>query len=173
MLKFLAVTAALILASCTASAPSGPPTLAQATFQNGQVVQIKLDPNLDPALKTAFENWVAQGVYTNSPVYRKLPGIFLLTGKPRLAGYGFQSGVIPTPNPKGKTPPSTTSSNIGLVVHADGTVGPELILQYGIGVVSCCEAPQNIRIGILTKGALKLHQVERGDNLQNIVIESQ
>lgn len=174
-LKFGLLAVALVLSSC-AGAPAAKPKpkpqpTASLTFQNGETVTIQL-AGRDPALEKAFQKWVKQGVYTQAPVYRQLPGIFVLTGKPRLAGNGFVSGPTPTTNPEkpNKAPPETKTGQVGLVKHADGTYGPELILMYGKAIVSCCEAPANIAIGTITKGRNNLHRVQRGDNLEHIQI---
>ena len=171
--KILTLGAMLALAAC-ASQPDpnhiprpAPPKVATLTFQNGQTATIKLNGK-HPALENAFRQWVAQGTYTEIPVYRQLPGIFILTGKPRLAGQGFITGEIPASESSLK---SVGYGQIGLVTHMDGTVGPEIILMYGQGVVNCCDEPANISIGRITDGKWSLRNVQRGDNLTGIAIQ--
>lgn len=167
----LTLAALLILGGC-ASQPAHKRPVATFTFQNGESVTVKL-MGKDPALEAAFMGWAAQGAYTQTLVYRQLPGIFVLTGKPRLAGNGFMAGQSPTPNPEkpDKKPAPTKIGQIGLVMHPDGTVGPEIILMYGYKVVTCCEEPANIAIGTITGGRKSLGTVQRGDNLQSIAIQ--
>jgi hypothetical protein len=171
-IKILALATALLISACssmsgetpTRSAPPPSPTMAQLTFQNGQTATLKLDG--DPALRAAFLKFAAAGAYTETPVYRQLPGIFILTGKPRLAGQGFVTGQ---PMPQGKS--EARFGQVGLVTHADGTVGPELVLIYGPSVTTCCEAPANLRLGTITEGKWSLRHVQRGDNLTSIAIQ--
>ncbi|RYD48359.1 MAG: hypothetical protein EOP85_03700 [Verrucomicrobiaceae bacterium] len=177
----LALLAALLLTGCstaqpvrsTRSQPVQPSYVADATFQFGQNLTIKLDPATgNSGLQQAFAGWVEQGVYTNTPVYRQLPGVFVLTGKPRLAGGTFIEGSSPTrTKPDQREFPEASVGQVGLVTHADGTVGPELIFIYGYSVTACCEAPQNVRIGKIVKGRSSLKSVQRGDNLQSIAIQ--
>ncbi len=171
------ILAALALSACTPAIPRStytPPSYkAEATFQFGQGVTIKLDESTgNTGLQKAFRGWVEQGVYTNTPVYRQLPGVFVLTGKPRLAGQGYVMGGEPSKTKPDQTKfPEAGAGQIGLVTHADGTVGPELILIYGHSLTTCCDAPQNIRIGKITSGKSSLKSVQRGDNLQSIAIQ--
>lgn len=138
----------------------------EITFQNGQHASIMLGKN-QPALKKQFLGWVQQGVYRNAPVYRQVPGDFLLTGKPRLAGWGFIKGLYVENVAKQH---SAHYGQVGLVVHADGTVGPELIIKYGFSVQSCCLDPANVEIGKITSGSASLAKVPLGDNTLGIAI---
>lgn len=163
--------AGILTLSACAGMPLQRPPEAHLSFQSGQQVTVDVTAQ-DPALKAAFLKWARRGVYSQTPVYRQLPGIFVLTGKPRLAGNGYLPGQAPTMNledPKTK-PAEAKNGDIGLVIHADGTVGPEIILVYGYGIVACCEAPANIRIGKITSGKSALGSVQRGDNLTGIAI---
>lgn len=172
-LNTLILATTLILSACAthkpAPVPLGP-TIAQLTFQNGQTATIKLDGK-HPELETAFQQWAANGTYTQTPVYRQLPGIFILTGKPRLASQSFQPGAIPTPLPDNKKPAATGVRGVGLVVHQDGSVGPELILHYGPAILNCCDFPANIRIGTIQTSTSNLATIQRGDNLQSLTIQ--
>lgn len=178
----LLLLAALVLAACSSqqqlprSTPKPPPQpayKADAIFQFGQGVTIKLDPSTgNSGLQESFKEWVQQGVYTNTPVYRQLPGVFILAGKPRLGGQGFVEGGEPSrTKPNQREFKEASFNHVGLVVHADGTVGPELVFIYGVSVTNCCEAPQNVRIGKIVKGRSSLKSVQRGDNLQGIAIQ--
>ncbi len=155
------------------AAPALPKPFVEMVFQEGQKVRVQL-LGQDAALENAFMSWVEQGVYTNAPVYRQLPGVFVLAGKPRLKGEGFVIGTAPAPqfDEKGQSVApkveEATTGYMGLVVHADGTVGPEMILVYGKAVGACCEAPKNIRIGAIRMGRLILNDVKRGDNLLGV-----
>lgn len=175
-LRLTLLAGATLLAGCYSAIPrhkpkaAPPPVTAQASFQFGQTANVLLDASGNTGLQQAFQQWVRQGVYTQTPVYRQLPGVFVLTGKPRLAGQGFVMGTQATLEPKQKKFPEAKAGEAGLIIHADGTVGPELILIYGHSVTSCCEAPQNIRIGKITSGKSALKSVQRGDNLQSIAI---
>lgn len=166
ILNKLILIVALALAACAHTLLTNAPS-AQLTFQNGQQATVRLDAG-DPALQKAFLQWAGQGVYAQAPVYRQLPGIFVLAGKPRLAGHAFVSGQSPTPLLKNAKPEEASTGQIGLVTHADGTVGPEIILIYGHALRTCCQAPANILIGTITSGESSLHTVLRGDNLVNI-----
>lgn len=171
MLKLARATilcTALTLAACSSLPLTEKKVTANLEFQFGQHAEIQLDNDLDPALKDAFLKWVNDGVYTQTPVYRQLPGIFILTGKPRLAGQGFVAGQVPLPEAWREGNGDVGTGDVGLVTHADGTVGPELILKYGPGLITCCEAPQNLRIGTISKGSFKLRSVQRGDNLISV-----
>ncbi|PZP38477.1 MAG: hypothetical protein DI585_07280 [Pseudomonas fluorescens] len=157
------LTAALFASACASSV--NPKQNLELTFQNGQTAIVKLN-DTNPEIRNAFLNWVDQGVYAQTPVYRQFPGVFLLAGKPRLKGEGYISGPGTPLKPK-----HPHYGQIGLVIHADGTVGPELLMVYGVGLTSCCEAPQSIVIGRITSGKGDLGTVQRGDNLQTIAIQ--
>lgn len=153
--------------------PPLPKPEAEMVFQEGQKVRVKmLGQNAE--LENAFMSWVVQGVYTQAPVYRQLPGVFVLAGKPRLKGEGFVmgTGLTPVMNKQGQmvTPEvkDARMGQIGLVVHADGTVGPEVILVYGACLRTCGEAPANLRIGTIEQGMLGLRDVLRGDNVAGV-----
>lgn len=172
MRRLLALALLITLAGCASanqkSAPVGPNLVMQ--FQNGQSITVELF-NRNQAVQNTFLAWVGQGVYTNTPVYRQLPGIFILTGKPRLAGRGFMPGPAMVQLEK---QPSAKTGQMGLVVHADGTVGPEIYLQYGYTLRECCTAPATIPIGKINNmatGKKTLASIERGDNLINIAIQ--
>ncbi len=175
----LAVT--LVLAACSGSGytykahakPALPKPFVEMVFQEGQKVRVQM-LGQDAELENAFMSWVEQGIYTHAPVYRQLPGVFVLAGKPRLKGEGFVMGTAPAPQVDAKGQPvapkmyDSSVGHVGLVVHADGTVGPEMILVYGKAVGACCEAPKNVRIGAIRSGRLILESVKRGDNLLGV-----
>ncbi|TKW60464.1 MAG: hypothetical protein DI628_06055 [Blastochloris viridis] len=172
---------ALVLAACSGNGytykahakPALPKPFVEMVFQEGQKVRVQM-LGQDAELENAFMSWVEQGVYTNAPVYRQLPGVFVLAGKPRLKGEGFVMGTAPAPQVDAKGQPMAPKvheagvGHLGLVVHADGTVGPEMILIYGKSVGACCEAPKNVRIGAIREGRLILESVKRGDNLLGV-----
>jgi len=168
------VLVALLLGSCAARQPMVDLPVVELDFEGGQRVQVRL-LGMDAGLENAFMGWVEEGVYTEAPVYRQLPGVFILAGKPRLKGEGFVPGTILTPevNRKGeivvRERPEARAGYVGLVVHADGTIGPELIAIYGRDPRGCCEAPANVRIGVITGGRHALREVMRGDDLVKVV----
>jgi hypothetical protein len=165
-----ALTACAHVSTGTKQPAKAPPPLAELSFQFNQQVTLEL-LNEDPALTEAFLKWAKDGVYANTPVYRQLPGIFVLTGKPRLKGTAFIAGTNPTPDPKGKPARDATMGYAGLVIHADGTVGPEIVLTYGRCFRAYCEGPANIRFAKIGDGQGSLGAVQRGDNLMNIAIQ--
>lgn len=172
---------ALLLAACGSSLTDAPAALRapfskdtplprpqmQVAFQQGQTVTIKLAGKNGP-LENQFVEWVREGVYSNAFVYRQLPGVFILAGKPRLQGLPFVDGREVE---NLKKQPQTHYGSVGLIVHADGTVGPEMILYYGWSVRECCQTPANVRIGTITSGQSLLAKVQRGDVLTNIAIQ--
>jgi hypothetical protein len=172
-MKLRLLAAALLLTACAENPLVIAPTKAvpgptvTITFQNGQTADVLLSGR-NPALEYQFLQWAKQGVYNQAPVYRQLPGIFLLAGKPRLSGFAFIDGRYTENLGQQK---GTRHMQAGLVTHADGTVGPELILQYGWGVRSCCEAPANVTIGRIMEGRRSLPAVQRGDYITGIAIK--
>lgn len=175
---FLLPPLSAALFACAAALPpqkalqnqSPPPPAAALYFQFNQQVKLQLLDE-DPALLGAFTKWVNSGVYSQTPVYRQLPGIFIIAGKPRLKGEPFVRGTLATPLPKNKKPKEASKGYAGLVIHADGTVGPELVLTYGRCFRAYCEGPANIRIAKITDNSGALGTVQRGDNLISIAIE--
>lgn len=170
-MRNLFLSLALVLAACSSSLTAQQPPLPrpqmQASFQQGQTITIKLAGKNGP-LENQFAEWVREGVYTNAYVYRQLPGVFILAGKPRLQGMPFVDGGS-VQDPKKQS--STHYGNIGLVTHADGSIGPEIILYYGWSVRECCQTPANVTIGTITSGQSSLGKVQRGDLLTNIAIQ--
>jgi hypothetical protein len=143
------------------------PTL-HLTFQGGQSAEVSVIPN--SPFKDALMGWADAGVYNGTPVYRNMPGVFLLTGKPRLAGNNFVQGV-PMPTPAHDVSNLPGRAEAGLVVHADGTVGPELIVRYGTCILSACERPQAVRFGYVTRTTGNLKDILRGDRLESVTVE--
>ena len=178
--QFLAIIVPLTLAGCFFSARNDEPInnfntpdiveqpgpMLVFTFQNGQQAQVLLGKKHEH-LKEHLLAWIQQGVYRNSPVYRQVPGDFLLTGKPRMAGWGFVKGMYLENLAK---QPSARYGQVGLIVHADGTVGPELIIKYGFSAQNCCLDPANVQIGKIITGKAALGKVKLGDNLLGIAI---
>lgn len=174
---------ALLLAACGSSGyrykasehakPPVPRPVAEMVFQGGQKLHVRMAGE-HAELEGAFMSWVAQGVYTEAPVYRQVPGVFVLAGKPRLKGEGFVMGTAPAPQVDAKGQPVAPKlrepgvGELGLVKHADGTFGPEVIIVYGLDPRACCEAPQAVRIGTIEEGRRGLREVLRGDNVLGV-----
>ncbi len=163
MLKKLSLLALIALSGCASLPFSGSSAGQKYTleFQGGQTAEINITSN-HPGIQTAIKAWIEQGLYNQAPVYRQVPQQFLLVGKPRLTGQPYFSGPALTSETKIGT---QNIGNVGLVVHADGTLGPELMLHYGIRALSCCQNLQAVTIGTITRGSRNLATVKRGDTL--------
>lgn len=164
-----------LLASC-ATQPKAPPPppigKLVVEFQNGQTAVVNLDEKqAHYGLSQFVAGLAGQGYYNGQFVYRQVPGYFVLAGKSRLTAQTALPGLY---GPAGITPtlPEAQSGQVGAVVHADGAVGPELILQYGWSVADEDTEPQNIRIGTLKMVHGSLKSVQRGDKIWRITYQS-
>lgn len=144
------------------------PLRQQATvmFERGQSVTFTYDENTP--LTPYVRQWVLSGVYNGASVYKQVPGVLVMVGKGRLDGRAF----VPGPGKPEPRPVSADSTHaVGLVVHADGSVGPELSIRYGRGVWGCCDAPQTVFIGYVQSES-HLADVQRGDRTGVVSVNS-
>lgn len=165
------------LAGCTTQPTVSPPPIGKLVveFQGGQTATINLDKKgADYRLNSAVATWAKQGYYNGQFVYRQVPGYFLLAGKARLNGHVPEQGISYVGLQADGTMaelPEAHMGQVGAVVHANGTVGPELMLQYGWSLADEGTEPQNIRIGTLEEGKGNLKSVQRGDKIWRITFQ--
>lgn len=157
------------LGACATKAPKPVFGKLEVEFQGGQTALINLDEKTaDYALNGAIAQLAAQGYYNGNIVYRQVPGYFVLLGKARLSGQPTLPGVYGVglgANGKVRQLPEAGEWQVGAVVHANGEVGPELLLQYGWSVVDAATELKNVRIGTLQAVEGKLLNVRRGDKV--------
>ncbi|MBI1309001.1 MAG: hypothetical protein GC129_03955 [Proteobacteria bacterium] len=169
LLSTLALAVALALAACNGMAPevfNQPTTLPGEVvleMENGQTATLRITSQ-NPALTGFIKAMVGRGYYNDQYFYDQTPGSFVLVGKARLSGRPTVAGPYIKIDAKNQ-PDSAGTGEVGMVVHVDGTVGPELILRYGFMLRDRDLQPQNIAVGRITSGKSALGALHKGDKL--------
>ncbi|NBX86079.1 MAG: hypothetical protein EBQ80_02390 [Proteobacteria bacterium] len=120
-------------------------------------------------ISTYAHTLLSSGYYRGQYIYRQVPGVCMATGIATLSGWrNARAMQLPMQQSKGGFKPIKTTTTgpgtVGLLRHANGTIGPELVIHYGINPLEKCPLPAT-RIGKITQGRDALRQTKKGDKI--------
>ena len=130
-------------------------------LENGQTVTLILTTRVDE-LAQFTRVMIERGYYDDQYIYRDVPGDFVLTGKARLSGRPTLAGPYIKDADKMD---AVTTGQVGLLIHQDGTVGPEFILRYGRMIRDRETQPANVAVGYIKSGKDVLEAAQKGDKV--------
>lgn len=151
------------------SKPAGPEVT--LTLENGAQVKFVITSK-NAQLAEFTRILIERGYYNDQYIYRDVPGAFVLTGKARLSNRPTMAGPY-VPKDEIEKLGDVGTGEVGLLVHVDGTVGPEFILRYGMMLRDQETQPQNVLIGKLTEGQDALEAAQKGDKVARVSVVRQ